>query len=175
MKRRDFITLLCGAAASLCSAHSRAEQQQSKIYRIGYLASAQIPHLIEAWQDALRKLGYIEGQNLKTEYRFLQGAAITLDALAAELVRLSPDVIVTLATPPVIAAKRATKTIPIVMATAGDPVGLGIVDSLAHPGGNVTGVTLYGAELSGKRMEVFKEAVPGIARIAVLGNGRNSY
>ena len=100
---------------------------------------------------------------------FLVGA--TLDALAAELVRLSPDLIVTVGTPPALAAKRATTTIPIVMATVGDPAGLGIVASLGHPGGNVTGVTLYSSELSGKRVEVLKQAVPGIARIAVLGNG----
>jgi putative tryptophan/tyrosine transport system substrate-binding protein len=142
-----------------------------KIYRFGFLALAKIPHLIEAFQDGLRKFGYVEGQNLKTEYRFLQGGSATLDALAVELVRLNPDLIVTVGTPPAIAAKRATMTIPIVMATVGDPLGLGIVSSLGHPGGNVTGVTLYSSELSGKRVEVLKQAVPGIARIAVLGNG----
>jgi putative tryptophan/tyrosine transport system substrate-binding protein len=155
----------------LCLLLSRAQSQSSKTYRIGYLALAKIPHLIEALQDGLRKFGYVEGDNLKTEYRFLQGGSATLDALAAELVRLSPDLIVTVGTPPALAAKRATTTIPIVMATVGDPAGLGIVASLGHPGGNVTGVTLYSSELSGKRVEVLKQAVPGIARVAVLGNG----
>ena len=155
----------------LCLLLSRAQSQSSKTYRIGYLALVKIPHLIEALQDGLRKFGYVEGENLKTEYRVLQGGSATLDALAAELVRLSPDLIVTVGTPPALAAKRATTTIPIVMATVGDPAGLGIVASLGHPGGNVTGVTLYSSELSGKRVEVLKQAVPGIARIAVLGNG----
>jgi putative tryptophan/tyrosine transport system substrate-binding protein len=98
---------------------------------------------------------------------------VTLDELADELVRLAPDVIVTVATPPVIAAKRATTIIPIVMATAGDPLSSGIVTSLAHPGSNITGVTLYGAELAGKRLEVFKKAAPAIASVAVLGNQKN--
>jgi putative tryptophan/tyrosine transport system substrate-binding protein len=171
MRRRGFITLLCTTAGMLCLLLSRAQSQSSKTYRIGYLALAKIPHLIEALQDGLRKFGYVEGDNLKTEYRFLQGGSATLDALAAELVRLSPDLIVTVGTPPALAAKRATTTIPIVMATVGDPAGLGIVASLGHPGGNVTGVTLYSSELSGKRVEVLKQAVPGIARVAVLGNG----
>ena len=173
MRRRDFIILL-GAGAALSSTRSRA-QPQSKTYTIGYLASARIPLQIEALQDGFRKFGYIEGQNLKIEYRFLQGASATLDALAAELVQLRPDVIVTLGTPSVIAAKQATRTIPIVMAAAGDPLGSGIVASLAHPGGNITGVTLYGSELAGKRVAVFKEAVPGIASIAVLGNAGNPF
>ena len=171
MRRRDFMTLL-GATATLCSTRSRA-QPQSKTYTIGYLAPARIPHDIEALQDGLRKLGYIEGQNLKIEYRFLQGASATLDALAAELVHLHSDIIVTDGTPAVIAAKQATRTIPIVMAPAGDPLGSGIVASLAHPEGNVTGFTLYAAELSSKRVALFKEAVPGIASIGVLGNAKN--
>jgi putative tryptophan/tyrosine transport system substrate-binding protein len=163
---------LLGAAAMLCSTRSRA-QPQSRTYIIGYLASARLPHVTEALQDGLRKFGYIEGQNLKIEYRFLQGASATLNALAAELVHLHSDIIVTLGTPAVIAAKQATRTIPIVMAAAGDPLGSGIVASLAHPGNNVTGFTLYGAELAGKRVALFKEAVPGIASIAVLGNAEN--
>ena len=165
---------LLGAAATLCSTRSRA-QPQSRTYIIGYLAPARLPHVIEALQDGLRKLGYIEGQNLKIEYRFLQGASATLDALAAELVHLHSDIIITQGTPALIAAKQATRTIPIVMAAAGDPLGSGIVASLAHPGGNITGVTLYGSELAGKRVAVFKEAVPGIASIAVLGNARNPF
>ena len=173
MRRREFVTLLPGAAATLCSARSHAQPQPSKIYRMGYLAPARIPHLIEALKEGLRKFGYIEDQTLIIEYRVPHGGTATLDMLAAELVQLSPDIIVTVATQPAIAAKRATTTIPIVMAATGDPLGLGIVASLAHPSGNVTGVTLYASELSGKRVEVLKEAVPGIARVAVLGNARN--
>jgi putative ABC transport system substrate-binding protein len=121
----------------------------------------------------MRRLGYIEGQNLKIEYRFREGGIATLDELAVELVRLQPDIIVTFGTPPVVAAKRVTTTIPIVMAPAGDPLASGILASLSHPGGNITGLTLYASELTGKRLELFKEAVPGITRIAVLGNARN--
>jgi putative tryptophan/tyrosine transport system substrate-binding protein len=173
MRRREFVTLFAGGLVTLRSAQSHAQPQPSKIYRMGYLAPARIPHLIEALLEGLRKFGYIEDQNLKIEYRFPQDGMATLDVLAAELVRLSPDIIVTVATPPAIAAKRATTTIPIVMATAGDPLGSGIVSTLAHPGGNITGVTLYGGELAGKRVGVFKEAVPRIASIAVLGNAKS--
>jgi putative tryptophan/tyrosine transport system substrate-binding protein len=165
MRRREFVTLLAGAAVTLRSAQSYAQPQPSKIYRMGYLAAARIPHLIEALQEGLRKFGYIEDQNLKIEYRFAQGGTATLDVLAAELVRLSPDVIIILGTPAVIAVKQATKTIPIVMAGVGDPLGSGIVTSLAHPDGNVTGVALFGAELAGKRVAVFKEAVPGLGSV----------
>jgi putative tryptophan/tyrosine transport system substrate-binding protein len=173
MRRREFVTLLAGAAVTLRSAQSYAQPQPSKIYRMGYLAAARIPHLIEALQEGLRKFGYIEDQNLKIEYRFAQGGTATLDVLAAELVRLSPDVIIILGTPAVIAVKQATKTIPIVMAGVGDPLGSGIVTSLAHPDGNVTGVALFGAELAGKRVAVFKEAVPGLGSVGVLGNATN--
>ena len=171
MKRREFITLLGGAAVAWPLA-ARA-QQPVKIYRLGYLAPARIPHLIDALLTGLRELGYVEGKNIKIEYRY--GGTATLDELAAQLVDLHPDAIITVATPPAIAAKRATTTIPIVMATAGDPVRSGIVASFARPGGNVTGVTLYGSELSAKRVEVLKEALPRTTRLAALGNARNPY
>jgi putative ABC transport system substrate-binding protein len=166
MRRRDFISLL-GAAAVLCSARSRA-QQPSKTYLIGVLTS-QIPSLIKALKDGLRKLGYIEGQNLKVEYRFLTTGGASAETLATELVNLGPDIIITIGTSMTIAAKRATTTIPIVMAPVQDALAAGIVTNLAHPGGNVTGTMLYGSELAGKRVDVFKAAVPAIARIAVLG------
>ena len=118
MKRREFITLLGGAAVAWPLA-ARA-QQPVKIHRLGYLAPARIPHLIDALLTGLRELGYVEGKNIKIEYRY--GGTATLDELAAQLVDLHPDAIITVATPPAIAAKRATTTIPIVMATAGDPV-----------------------------------------------------
>jgi putative ABC transport system substrate-binding protein len=165
MRRRDFISVL--GAAALSSTRSRA-QQPSKTYLIGILASAQVPHLIKVVKDGLRKLGYIEGQDLKLEYRFSQAGGASVDTLAAELVKLGPDVIIALGTAEAIAAKRATTTVPIVIIIA-DPLGAGIVTNVAHPGGNVTGIMLYGAEFAGKRIEVFKEAVPAIARIAVLG------
>jgi putative ABC transport system substrate-binding protein len=174
MQRREFITLV-GAATTSSAAWPRLAQaqQSSKIYRLGYFAPAPLPHLIEPLVTALRELGYVEGKNLKIDYRY--GGAGTYDADAAELVELHPDVIVTVSTPPAVAAKRATTTIPIVMATIGDPVRLGLVASFARPGGNITGVTLYGSELSAKRVEVLSEAVPGLRRIAFLANSKNPY
>jgi putative tryptophan/tyrosine transport system substrate-binding protein len=170
MRRRDFIWIPAVAAAWPLIARA---QQASKVYRLGYLAPALIPHLKDALFEALAELGYVEGQNLKVEYRY--GAGEALDALAAELVGLKPDLIVTVATAQALAAKRATTTIPVVMATAGDPLRLGVVSSLARPGGNVTGVTLYGTELSAKRIELFREAVPRIKRLACLANAKNPY
>jgi putative ABC transport system substrate-binding protein len=170
MRRREFIVLLGGAAAAWPLA-ARA-QQPPKIYHLGYLAPARIEHLIEALQAGLREFGYVEGRNLAIEYRF-GSQPETLDALAAELVQLSPDVILTLGTPSVIAAKRATSAIPIVITSAGDPVRSGVVASLARPGGNVTGCALYNIEISGKRIELLKKAKPSIARVAVLANATN--
>jgi putative ABC transport system substrate-binding protein len=171
MKRREFFEIIGGAAAVAWPLAARA--QQPKVYRLGYLAPAPIQHLKDALFGALRDLGYVEGQNLKVEYRYGGGEA--LNALATELVALQPDIIVTVAAPPAIAAKRATTTIPVVMATAGDPLRLGVVASLARPGGNITGVTLYGGELSAKRIELFHEAIPGIKRLAFLANAKNPY
>jgi putative ABC transport system substrate-binding protein len=143
-----------GAAAMLRSTHSGA-QQPSKTYLIGYLAPAEIPYVIKALKDGLRKLGYIEGHNLRVEYRFLPAEGASVDTLAAELVKLGPKVIITAGTAMTVAAQRATTTIPIVMAPVADPLRAGIVTSLAHPGGNVTGTMLYGLELDGKRVDVF--------------------
>jgi putative ABC transport system substrate-binding protein len=170
MRRREFFGILGGAAGWPLIVWA---QQVSKLYRLGYLAPALIPHLKDALFEALRDLGYVEGQNLKVEYRY--GAGEAVDALAAELVALKPDLIITVATPPALAAKRATTRIPVVMATAGDPVRLGVVASFASPGGNITGVTLYGTELSAKRIELFREAVPRIKRLACLANAKNPY
>jgi len=171
VRRRDFVALL-GIAVSASSRSARA-QQSSKLFRLGYLSAARIPNLIEALQTGLRKLGYVEGKNLKVDYRFGGPQSERLDALASELVELRPDAIVTAGTPATFAAKRATTTIPIVMAPVGDPVRYGIVASLAHPGGNITGVTLYGSELGAKRVEVLKEALPAVGRLGGLGNATN--
>jgi putative tryptophan/tyrosine transport system substrate-binding protein len=169
MRRREFFGVLGGIAGLPLIARA----QQARVYRLGYLAPALIPHLRDALLEALRDLGYVEGRNLKIEYRY--GTEEKLSALADELVKLHPDVIVTVATPPVLAAKRATTSIPIVMATAGDPVRLGVVASFARPGGNITGVTLYGTELNAKRIELFRDAIPRIKRIAFLANAKNPY
>jgi putative ABC transport system substrate-binding protein len=143
------------------------------VTRLGYLAPASNPDLQQALLGGLRDLGYVEGQNLAIEYRFMLGQAKSYDELAAEIAGLAPDAIVVVGTPPALAAKRQTTTIPIIMAPAADPLRSGLVASLSRPGGNVTGVSLYGSELARKRMEVFKEAVVGIQRIAVLGNAEN--
>jgi putative ABC transport system substrate-binding protein len=173
MRRRNFIALLGGAAAWPLAARA---QQTGRIARIGYLGSSSPslePHYVEAFRRQLRDLGYIEGQQIAIEYRWAQGQDDRLQDLAVELVRLTPNVIVTTGTPGTLAAMRATKTIPIVMASSGDPVGVGLVASLARPGGNVTVFTFLGPELEGKRLELLKQAVPNLTRVAVLGNPSN--
>jgi putative ABC transport system substrate-binding protein len=150
-------------------------QQAKKVPRIGYLSPASVSPSsawIEAFRQGLRELGYVEGQNIAIEYRWAEGKADRLPDLAAELVRLKVDVIVVVG-PAAAAAKKATKTIPIVTASAADPVASGLVDSLARPGGNITGLSIMAPELSGKRLELLKEAVPGITRIAVLRDPTN--
>jgi putative ABC transport system substrate-binding protein len=147
-------------------------QQPKKVPRIGYLLAADPASesaRFEAIRLALRELGHIEGQNIAVEHRYAEGKFDRHPALAAELVRLKVDIIVTGGPIPVRAAKKATKTIPIVMfGTGTDPVEEGLVESLARPGGNVTGLTLLTGELGGKRLELFKEAVPKVGRVAVL-------
>ena len=175
MRRRQVIASLGAAALSGLFKPAGAQAPARKTWRLGYLAPASIPHLLDAFKKGLHDLGYVEGQNLMIEYRFGEGPVQIFDKLAASLVQLAPDVIVTVATPATIAAKRATNTIPIVVATAGDLVGNGIVQSLSRPGGNVTGTTLYGLELSQKRLEVLKEAVPSVKQVTVLGNSDNVY
>jgi putative ABC transport system substrate-binding protein len=152
---------------------SAEAQQPKKVARIGYLSSgdpASESTRVEAIRLALRELGYIEGQNFAIEYRYSQGKIDQAPELAAELVRLKVDIIVVAGGPIwVRAAKNATKTIPIVMVGSGtDPVEAGLVESLARPGGNVTGITTLSRELGGKRLELLKEAVPKLARVAVL-------
>ena len=171
MRRRDFIKAIASAAAAWPPvAHA---QQALRAARLGFLAPASNPDLQRALLGGLRDLGYVEGQNLAIEYRFMLGQSKTYDELAAELARLAPDAIVVVGTPPALAAKRQTATIPIIMAPAADPLRTGLVASLSRPGGNVTGVSMYGSEIARKRMEIFKEAVVGIQRIAVLSNAEN--
>jgi putative tryptophan/tyrosine transport system substrate-binding protein len=153
-------------------------QQAGKVPRIGYLSNldpASESVRFEAIRVALRERGYIEGQNIATEYRYAEGKRDRLPELAAELVRLKVDLIVAVGGDPLIlAAKNATKTIPIVMVGAGiDPVAAGFVETLTRPGGNVTGLTNISVELGGKRLELFKEAVPKLARVAVLYDPAN--
>jgi ABC-type uncharacterized transport system substrate-binding protein len=148
-------------------------QQPNKIQRIGVLAPSSAYFLssqLEAFRQALRELGYVEGQNIAIEYRYAEGKLDRLPALAGELVRLKVDIIVAASTPAALAAKNATKEIPIVFETIIDPVASGVAASLARPGGNITGVTMGGAELYGKRLELLKETIPKLTRAAILWN-----
>ena len=151
-------------------------QQQGKVARIGILAASRASAYtarIEAFKQGLRELGYVEGQNIAFEYRWAEEKYERLPGLAAELVRLKVDVIVTHAAPGTRAAQQATTTIPIVIATGGDVVGTGLVTSLARPGGNTTGSTILSPEINAKRMELLKEAIPRIRRVAALMNPAN--
>jgi len=159
------------AAFAMAGAVAEA-QQPTKIPRIGYLgfgSPSTIPARIEAFRRGLRELGYVEGKNIFIEWRHAEGNADRLPSLAAELVRIKVDVIVTNGPYSTRAAKKVTVTIPIVMASVGDPVGDGIVASLARPGGNITGLSSLAPELSGKRLEILKEVVPKASRVAVFG------
>ena len=173
MNRRAFLTRL---GLSLLAAPLAAEAQQAgKVYRIGFLGTVESPHGWEAFLQGLRELGWAEGKNIVTERRFSEGKQERFRDLAAELVRLNVAVIVTSATPATLAAKNATTTIPIVMAAVGDPVGAGLVVSLARPGGNITGLSLLNPATSGKRVELLKEILPGATRLGVLGNPTNPW
>jgi putative ABC transport system substrate-binding protein len=170
MKRKITCIALCTLLLALCSCDQA--QQPTKIPRIGSLGAASASVGVgrrEAFRQGLRELGYMEGKNIVIEQRFAEGKPERLPALAAELVSLKVDVIVSGGSTPTRAAKEATKTIPIVMANEGDPVGNGFVASLAHPGGNITGLSNLAPELSGKRMELLKEIVPKLSRVAVFG------
>jgi ABC-type uncharacterized transport system substrate-binding protein len=172
MRRREFITLLSGAATAWpLAAHA---QQPTKTYRIGMLETIS-PALniaeLEAFRKGLRELGYIEGQTYKIEYRSADGQAERFAELANELVRLGVDLIVARGTPATIAAKNATATIPVIMASVGEP--LLIVDSLARPGGNVTGLSAFVNVMTSKRLELTRELVPRLARIGLLQNMSN--
>jgi putative tryptophan/tyrosine transport system substrate-binding protein len=171
MKRREFITLLGGAAAAWPLA---ARAQQAKVARIGalFIGLADTQSFKKEIQEGLRECGYVEGQNIAFEFRSAEGQLDRLPGLAAELVQLKVDVIVTLYVPPSLAAKNATHEIPIV-AIVGDPVETGIVSSLARPGGNVTGVSLMASALHGKSVELFRDMLPSARRVGVLGHSTN--
>jgi putative ABC transport system substrate-binding protein len=171
--RREFITLLGGAAAAWPLA---ARGQQSKMARIGalYIGTADAESFKKELREGLRDLGYVEGQNIAFEFRSAEGRLDRLPELAIELVTLKVDVIVALYTPCALAVQRATREIPIVV-LAGDPVRLGLVASLARPGGNITGISLMAVELIGKCVELFRDALPAIRRVAALGNDPDPF
>jgi putative ABC transport system substrate-binding protein len=172
VKRREFIGLVGGAAAWPLTAS--AQRAGGKIVTIGILAIEPWPP-IDTFRRALDDLGYIEGKNVRFEYRYAKGRNERFPELANELVGLNVDVILTWSTDAVLAAKQATTTIPIVMGAVGDPLGIGIVTNLARPGGNVTGLSSRAAELEGKRLQLLKEVVPGLSRVAILFNPTNHY
>ena len=171
MRRREFIAALGGAAATWPLA-ARAQQPAGRVYRVGYLTDAsRDTQLINAFEESLQSLGYRVGENVVIEYRFADGEMERLPALAADLVRLGVDVIVTGVNPNTVAAMKATTTIPIVMTNSTDPVGTGLVASLARPGGNVTGFAAdTGDDIHGKRLELLKETVPNLSRVGILWN-----
>ena len=174
MKKKIMVFALC--AILLALGFSAQAQQPKKIPRIGVLSLGALSSrrdIIEAFQQGLRELGYIEGQNIQVEYQYAGGSVERLAEVAADLVRLKVDVIAAINTPATEAAKRATTTIPIVMAGGSDPVATGLVSSLARPGGNITGVTIMNVETAGKRLELLKETRSNISPVAVLWNGNN--
>ena len=174
MRRRAFITLL-GGAATLWPLAARA-QQAGKLPTIGFFGSS-TPSAASQWVAAflrrLHELNWIENRNVAIEYRWAEGRSERYAEIAAEFVRLKVDVIVAHSTPAVIAAKQATSVIPIVFPVAGDPLGSGLVASLARPGGNVTGLSTQTNDLAGKRLELLREVVPGLRRLAIMANVGN--
>jgi putative tryptophan/tyrosine transport system substrate-binding protein len=175
LKRRDFITLLGGAAAWPLPARA---QQPAKLPTIGFLGQSTrsaTSEWVAAFVQRLRELGWIENRTVAIVYRWVEGREDRFTEVTDEFVRLKVDVIVTSGTPEVLAAKQATSVIPIVFATAGDPVGNGLVASLARPGGNVTGLSLQSNDIAGKRLELLREVVPSLRRVAILANVGNPF
>jgi putative tryptophan/tyrosine transport system substrate-binding protein len=171
MTRRDLGALLF---AALLASRAAAAQQPAKVRRIGVLAPGPL-RPIASFKERLRELGWIEGTNIRFEDRWAEIDDTRYGALAAELAALPVDAILTWSTPAVLAAKRATTVIPIVMGAVGDPVEIGAVSSLAHPGGNITGFSTQNLELEGKRFELLHELVPGLGRLVMLGSAANPY
>ena len=182
IRNPQFLGLVCAMVFALCSlllapCSAASAQQPGKIFRIGFLDSstaASSTVLVEAFRQELGRLGWIEGKNIAIEYRFAEQRSERLPELAADLVRLKVDLIVTSGGTTPSVAKRATTTIPIVMTLAADPVGQGLVASLARPGGNITGNSSLGDELTTKRLEILKDAIPRLSRVGLLRSSRDS-
>jgi putative ABC transport system substrate-binding protein len=169
MKKKNTVLTLCATLFALCVAADA--QQPGKIFRIGFLdpsTASGTAVMVDAFRQELSKHGWIEGKNITIDYRFAEQKSERLPELAAELVRLKVDLIVTTGDGPTLAAKKATTIIPIVMTTSSDPVAQGLVASLARPGGNVTGLSSLAADLNTKRLEILKDAIPKLARVALL-------
>jgi putative ABC transport system substrate-binding protein len=173
VRRREVIALIGGAAAWPLAARAQRPTKVSRIGFVGLTAADSLPKRAEAFRAGLRELGYQEGRDMVIEFRWADGRYERLPALFAEVVRRNVDVIVTHGTPGILAAKQATATIPIVMATSGDAEASGLVASLARPGGNVTGLTFFNPELAAKRFELLKETLPGLTEVGLLLNPEN--
>jgi putative ABC transport system substrate-binding protein len=175
MRRRSLlVAALVGVSAALGSANPAAAQPLPRMVRIGVLAPEPSP-LLDGLRQGLRALGYVEGETVRIEYRFAEGRAERLPMLAAALVAMPVEVIVTFGTTAALAARDATSSIPIVMGALGDPVAAGLVSNLAHPGGNVTGLSSLTAETEPKRLEMLRDLLPRLARVVVLSNPINPY
>ena len=172
MRRREFLTIASAVVMLPCTA--LAQKPAAKIWRLGILQPGAPPEpLVDSLKERLKELGYSEGQNIAYEYRWAEGNPQRLTELAKELVDLKVDVLTTLSTPAAIAAQKATQTIPIVFTGVGDPIGSGIVSSLARPGGNITGISILATELTGKRLELLEEIVPSTSPVAMFWNDTN--
>jgi ABC-type uncharacterized transport system substrate-binding protein len=175
MNRRAFVT---GLGAVLAAPHAAEAQQAARTVTIGYLGNSS-PSLesteVDAFREGLQQLGYAERKNLVIKYKWAEGRQERYGVLARELVALNPDVIFTAGTPGTIAARQATRSIPIVAAVMGDPVATGLVESLSKPGGNITGLSTLNLELEAKRLELFKQAIPNLSRLAVVLNTGNPF
>jgi putative ABC transport system substrate-binding protein len=177
--RRPVLSVVLALALLAAALAAGAQPSAAKVWRVGILSNAPLTAFgmsagAGALRSGLRELGYVEGQNVVLEFRWAESASDRLVEFATELVRLKVDAIVAIGPPAIQAAKHATGVVPIVMAISGDPVGLGFVGGLAHPGGNVTGVSFLGDELSGKLLELLKQAVPRMSRVAVLWNSTSA-
>ena len=174
MRRREFIRLLGGAAV----AWPLASSAQSKIARIGFMGNSTAAleaNLVDAFREGLREHGYEEGRNIAIEYRWADGKYERFPALVTELIAAKVDVIVTAGTPAALAMKNATTTVPLVMVAVGDPVGTGLVPSLARPGGNLTGLSSVAPDLEGKRLQLLREVVPALSHVAMFINSANPF
>jgi putative ABC transport system substrate-binding protein len=173
VRRREFIKGIAGSAAWPLVAQA---QQTGKLAKVGYLGPSSLALervQVDAFKQRLHELGYVEGKDIAYVFRWAEGHDERFPALAVELAGLKPDVIVTTGTPGTLAAKRATSTIPIIFASSANPISSGLVSTYSRPGGNVTGFTILGPELEGKRVQLLKEAVPALSRIAVMWNPAN--
>jgi len=176
MERRRFIGVIAGGL--LAAPRAAEAQQAAKVPRIGFLGNSTAAleaNLVGPFREGLRELGYVEGRNILIEYRWAEGKYERFPALLAELIALKVDVIVTAGTPASLAVRKATTSVPLVMVAVGDPIGVGLVASLARPGGNSTGLTSIAPELEGKRLELLREVVPKLSHIAVLWNPDNPF